>query len=63
MKRVKVVFTDGTDTEGMLTKKEIDRLFNCLGQAELKEEDRFIVLNHLAFRANLIHSIYVDEVK
>ncbi len=63
MKKVKVVFTDGTYEEGQMTKKNIDRLFNCLGQVDLKEEDRFIVLNHTVLRANLIHSVYVEEVK
>ncbi len=63
MKKVRVMFTDGRNIEGDMTKKDIDTLFNCLSMVDLKEEDKFITLNHSAFRASQIHSVYVEEVK
>lgn len=63
MKRVTIYYMDGSSTEGKISREDLSKLFYCLGNIDLKVEDRFITLSNTIFRASQIHHICAEEVE
>ncbi len=63
MKKAIIYYMDGSRTEGKINEEDLRKLFYCLSEIDLKEEDRFITLSANIIRANQIHSVCVQEVE